>query len=477
MLKNLPHFVIAIIVSLAACTPEEEQFTFEGDATLRFSTDTLFFDTVFTQSSPQIRNVTKRFRVYNDNDNAVRINEISLEGGASSPYTIFINGRPGSQFNNTRLLGKDSMLVLVEVNIDPQDENEPFIVEDRVNFVSNGNQQHVQLVSWGQDANFFRDAVLDCNTTWTAGKPYIIYNAVLVDSSCTLTIEPGTRIFSHSQSFIFVRGTIEVNGSVEEKVIFSNDRFDERFENAPGQWGGIIFLPGSKDNIIDHAEIRNAEVGIYLGTPDNDTDPDLIVSNTRIENIGGNTVLPIGGNLVQPGFGIIAITSDLYAYNTLINNCAVNTLGNYAGGNYRYEHCTFANFSFDFFREDPSVVLADNLVLANNSLLVADLNVEMKNTIIWGNLSEELIISNSGEALVTLDLANNLFRTPNEDLAGNDNILNEDPKFFDPRDYVYELDTLSPAKDVGVDLGIPLDLDGNARDEMPDLGAFERIEN
>ena len=476
MLKDFPLLLAIVLALLAACTPEEEEFTFESSATLRFSTDTLFFDTVFTQSAREIRNVTRRFRVFNDNDNAVRVSEISLEGGSNSPYTIFVNGRPGFEFNDTRILGNDSMLILVEVNIDPQDESEPFVVEDRVNFISNGNQQHVQLVSWGQDAVFFRDRVLDCNTTWTAGKPYVIFNAVLVDSLCTLTIEPGTRVFSHNQSFIFVRGSIQVNGTAREKVLFTNDRFDERFANAPGQWGGILFLPGSNGNVINHAEIRNAEVGIYLGTPDDDTEPDLVVSNTRIENIGGNTVLPVAGNLVQPGFGIIAITSDLYVYNTLINNCAVNVLGNYAGGNYRYEHCTFANFSFDFFRESPAVVLADNLVLGNNSLLVSDLNVEMKNTIIWGNMAQELVISNSGQATISLDITNNLFRA-NDTFDLEENIFNEDPRFFDPRDQVFELDTLSPAKDTGLGLGIQLDLDGNERDSLPDLGAFERIEN
>ncbi len=476
MLRSLVIGVVILLAFMASCTPEEEKITFESDAVLRFSTDTIFFDTVFTQISTEIRNVTKRFRVYNDNDNAVRISDISLAGGSESPYTLIVNGRPGSSFTDTRVLGGDSMLVLVEVSIDPQDESLPFVVEDQVNFLTNGNAQDVKLVSWGQDANFLRDSVLACNTVFTGDKPYVIYNSILVDTLCNLTIEPGARIFSHNSSFIFVRGSIHVQGTAEMKVLFTNDRFDDNFKNAPGQWGGIIFLPGSQDNVIDHAEIRNAEIGLYLGTPDDDDEPDLIVNNTRIENIGGNNVLPIGGDFVQPGFGIIAITSDLYVTNTLINNCAVNVLGNYAGGNYKYEHCTFANFSFDFFREDAAVVFSDNLVLPGNRLLVSDLSVEMYNSIIWGNLREELLISESGEVVTTIILENNLIRTENADVSDG-NILNEDPKFFDPRDYVYSLDTLSPAKDVGVDIGIFFDLEGNERDELPDLGAFERIEN
>ncbi|MEM9857653.1 MAG: right-handed parallel beta-helix repeat-containing protein [Bacteroidota bacterium] len=475
MLRGVCIGFVLFLGFLAACKPQEESITFESDAFLRFSTDTVFFDTVFTQISTEIRNVTKRFRVYNDNDNAVRVSEISLNGGNNSAYTLFVNGRPGSSFADTRILGGDSILVLVEVSIDPQDASLPFVVEDQVNFNTNGNQQDVKLVSWGQDANFLRDSVLACNTRFTADKPYVIYNSILVDTLCNLTIDPGAQIFSHNSSFIFIRGSIDVQGSAKDKVLFSNDRLDEDFRNAPGQWGGIIFLPGSRDNSINHAEIRNAEVGLYLGTPDEDSEADLIVRNTRIENIGGNTELPIGGDFVQPGFGIIAITSDLEATNVLINNCAVNALGNYAGGNYKYEHCTLASFSFDFFREDAAVVFSDNLVLPGNTLLVSELNVEMTNSIIWGNLRDELLLSESGEVTNSIMLENNLIRTQLS-LTGS-NFLNEDPRFFDPRDYVYALDTLSPAKDRGVDLGILLDLEGTERDNLPDLGAFERVEN
>ncbi|TRX61396.1 right-handed parallel beta-helix repeat-containing protein [Fulvivirga sp. M361] len=476
MLKNLCLYLVLAIASFVACTPEAEKFTFDSEAFLRFSTDTIFYDTIFTQVAPQIKNVTKRFRVFNDNEKAVQISQIALAQGSNSAYTVFVNGRGGSLFEDVRLLGEDSLLIQVEVSIDPRDEGLPFIVEDELTFLTNGNEQKVQLVSWGQDAHFFRNAILPCNTTWTADKPYVIFNSILVDSLCTLTIEAGTQVFSHNSSFILVQGTIDVQGTADQKVTFLNDRFDDGFENAPGQWGGIVFLQGSDNNRIEHAEIRNAEVGLYLGTPDDDTDPDLIVGNTRIENIGGNTVLPIGGDFVQPGFGIIGITSDMYVYNTLINNCSENALGNYAGGNYRYEHCTFVNFGFSFLREQPTVVLANNLLLSSNTALVIDLNVVMKNTIIWGNLSEELLISENQQAAVTLDLTHNLVRGTSERLDET-NILNEDPRFFDPRDFGYSLDTLSPAKDAGTDIGILFDLEGTQRDAMPDIGAFERIEN
>ena len=304
---------------------------------------------------------------------------------------------------------------------------------------------------------------MNCNTVWTNEKPYVIFNSILVDSLCRLTIEEGSQIFSHNRSFIFVQGTLLVEGTVDKPVIFRNDRLDEDFEHAPGQWGGMIFLEGSKDNRIDHARIRNAELGIRLGTPDNDTIPDLIISNSIIENMS-NT-------------GVLAFTSDLYAYNLLVDNCAINVIGNFAGGNYRYEHCTFANFSFNFFREDPAVVFSDNLVLADNTVLTAPLEVVLTNSIIWGNLADELVLSDGGGSGFIFSVSNNILRTTLEELDLNENQLNEDPMFVDPQMFDYRLDTLSPAKDAGRMLSILNDLDGNPRDNNPDIGAYERIEN
>ncbi len=455
-----------------SCRPEEEKFTFDTSASLRFSTDTVFFDTLFTT----LGSVTKRFKVFNDSKNAVNISDISLNSGQSSPFSIYVNGLAGPSLQDVRILGHDSILVLTEVTIDPKNENLAFLVTDQINFKTNGNDQNIKLVAWGQDANFLRDSVLVCNTTWTAEKPYVIYNSVFVNEGCLLTIEEGTKIYSHNGSFIFVQGSIIAKGSAENRILFTNDRFDGSFANAPGQWGGLIFLQGSNKNSINFSDIRNAEVGIYLGTPDDDDDADLILSNTRIENIGGNSIIPTIDSLIQPGYGIIAITSDLYAYNVLVNNCQLNVIANLAGGNYRYEHCTFANYSVDFFRQNEVAVFSDNLVLGNNSVLLANLNATLTNCILWGDRSEEVLISNSEETNFNLTFNNNIIRSTNELLETN-NFLNKDPKFFDRRIYDYSLDTLSPAKDIAIPIGILIDMEGNTRDAKPDLGALERKEN
>lgn len=60
-------------------------------------------------------------------------------------------------------------------------------------------------------------------------------------------------------------------------------------------------------------------------------------------------------------------------------------------------------------------------------------------------------------------------------------LRNVSPRFVNPQKGVYELDTLSIAKDFGKQSFtkiVPFDLKGNDRnaDAGPDLGAFERIE-
>ncbi|CAN5154218.1 hypothetical protein BH23BAC1_BH23BAC1_45220 [soil metagenome] len=464
-LKNFRNFglLLSIIYFFhLSCTPQEEVITPEFNASLNFSADTVLFDTIFSS----VGSLTKRIKIYNRNINAVNISNISLGLSSASPYTIFLNGEPGANFNDTYLLGGDSLMILVTVNIDPQDQNLPYLVKDSIVFNTNGQQQDIKLIAYGQDAHFIGNSILPCNTVWTADRPYVIYKSILIDSLCNLTIEKGARIYFNYNSALYVKGSLKVAGEKEQKVIFRNERMDGSYKNSPGQWLGIFFLEGSKDNYIDFAEIRNANYGIRMGTPDDDDIPDLILSNTIIENM--------------TSAGILCFTSDLSAFNVLVNNCGDYTVGNFAGGNYSYNHCTFANYNFMFFRQDPSVVFSDNIILANNSILTADLSVNIHNSIVWGTLKDEIILSNAGGSVFTFFSSHNILRTTNGELGIKNNILNSEnvnfPRFKKPEEHIFLLDTLSPAKDAGVPSEVVFDLQGEPRSETPDIGAYERKE-
>lgn len=452
------YFILCIVgLSFFNCQPENEIIDFNFSNGLEFSTDTILFDTVFTGAGSS----TKRLKIFNPSQNALKISSIQLGRGNSSSYTILVNGTEPNQSEELVILGKDSILILVEVFIDPQDINSPYLVNDSILFETNGINQNVKLIAWGQDAHYLGYEIIECNTTWTNERPYVIYDTILVDTLCQLRIEKGVQIFASKAAAILVKGQLIADGTAEERIIFKNDRLEPKYDRA-GQWKGIIFLPGTYGNQFNYSIIRNAINGIYLGSPDKDTIPEVVLKNTIIENMSYS--------------GILAFTSDLYAENVLINNCFELCCGNIGGGNYTYRHCTFANYGFNIIRQSPLFYISDNIVLSDNSTIVEDINLEIQNSIIDGNMEDELFFNLEGGANSTFAFSNNILKTTIPELDTLGNILNEDPEFINPANYNYRLDTLSPAKDLGALIGIEMDLDGNERDDLPDLGAYERIE-
>jgi hypothetical protein len=440
------------------CQPDEEIINFAFDEGLVFEKDTVLFDTVFAG----IGSTTRRIKVYNPSSNALKISNIQLGKGASSSYKLIINGTEAYFASDLIILGKDSLLILVEVLIDPKNEDTPYLVKDSIVFETNNMTQDVKLLAWGQEANYVGNVVLPCSSIWTAKRPYVLYGSVLLDTLCALTIEPGSRIYATKDAYLYVKGQMISKGTQDQAIEFSNDRLELPYQNIPGQWGGIVFLEGAHDCEITFTTIRNATFGIRLGSPDQDTIPEVVLRNVIIENMSHS--------------GIINFTSDLYAENTLVNNCIQFVCANIAGGNYTYKHCTFANYSLHFIRQSPLFYASDNILLDDGSTIVEDIFVTIQNSIVHGDLEDELLFDFSGGADIQLAFNNSIFKTTISGLDTLGNILNQNPEFINPYQYDYRLDTLSPAKDSAANIGILIDLAGNARDELPDIGAYERIE-
>jgi hypothetical protein len=452
--------LVALLLSLLflRCEPQEEIINYNFTDGLLIDTDTVLFDTVFTNAG----SITKRLKVVNPSSNALQISRITLAGGASSSYTMFVDGMERTMVEDQLILGNDSLLILVDVFIDPLDQDAAYLVSDSIVFETNGQIQDVKLVAWGQDANYLGNVVLPCETVWTPGRPYVLYGSVMVDTLCTLKIEPNTRIFATKDSYLYVGGRLLARGTAKKRILMRNDRIGFPYDDLPGQWGGIVFLEGTHNNEIIYTDIRNAIYGVRLGAPDQDTIPDVVLKNTIIENMSNS--------------GILCFTSDLYAENTLVNGCLQFTCANIAGGHYTYRHCTFGNYSLNYIRDNPTLLISDNLLLDDGTDIIEDITVSMQNSIVYGDLQEEVLFDLSGGAAARLSLSHNIFRSSIPELDINENILNQDPEFINPYKNNYALDTLSPAKDTGEPIGISIDLQGSERDELPDIGAYERLE-
>lgn len=468
--------VAVVLVSLFSC--EDEGYMNSPDAQLQFSTDTITFDTIFTT----IGSTTQNLRVYNPYDEDILISRIRVAGGEFSNFRLNVNGEPANEAYEIEVPAHDSIFIFVEVTIDPNGQNNPMVVQDSIEFTTNANLQNIKLVAYGQDFKLIKGENIE-TTTWTSEKPYLIYDYAYVDSTSTLTIESGTRIHFHKGAGLYVKGQIKAEGTFQEPIRFLSDRLEDSYKNIPDQWNGIILFSGSHNNVINYATIKNANIGLQVGTIENEGFSSLQLSNTRIENMAYA--------------GLFALKSKITGYNNLIANCGFYAAALLVGGEYEFYHTTIANYWGNFSsraRSTPSLVLSNVLVVqqSDGSKITHSGDLEKAffgNSIIYGNNEREIELGNNEENIFNFEFDHCIIQVPDTFNTSNDDHYKSvwkgsdfDPLFVDPfEDYDYSLDTLSAAKDIGkaeFANRYPLDIMNKDRtiDEGPDLGAFERIE-
>jgi hypothetical protein len=458
-------YAIVLISFFAACRKEDD-FTSDASAKLSFSLDTVTFDTVFTQfGQNRPLSITKQLWVVNNNAKGVKVS-IRIAGNQYGLYKINIDGQATTAVTQKEIRGRDSIVIFVQVYLNQVNTNTPFIVIDQLVFETSGNSQRVELVAYPQDAVYLNNAVLTCtagNLHWTADKPYVIYDSILVPKGCVLTIDAGTKIHSHNASAILVAGTLIVNGTINNPVIFESDRLDGEYRNRSGQWGSIHLLSSSIDNVVNHAIIKNGIIGIRVDSLSNNQNPKLLLRNSTIKNMSA--------------VGLLGFTATLTAINNEVLNCGQFTFYARYGGNYNVYHNTFASYGINFNRQNAQF-LVDNSPLENEqgqATAVFDLDMVMINNIVYGSEEEELILNNNPQGgAFNVQLQNNLLRTQIAALNINQNILNIDPQFEDIAAENMRLKALSPAKNKGLSVNIFTDLLEAPRNQTtPSIGAYE----
>jgi hypothetical protein len=453
-LKSFSPFLISLSLIASSCLHKDEKISTEGK--LEFSRDTIFFDTIFTS----IGSITKRLKVYNRNSSALRISSIELGGYSSSPYELIIDGVKNNSVKDLFIRGGDSLFILIKVTIDPQDLSTPYLVSDSILFNTNGNTQKVQLAAYGQDANFLNSTTIACDTIWTSGKPFVVYNYARIPAGCTLTIRKGVKVLFHENSIFDVKGTLLVEGEKDSIVVFSGDRLSGPYKNLAGQWKGIVFDASSKNNSFVFSLIKNAVTGltVHNDPADADTIPEIFLKNTIVQNM--------------QQYGVISYGMDSYAENCLFTNAVRNVFAGVGGGEYHFIHCTFSNYSYSFFREG-SAVRFSNYYSDFSGTVSGLLKTRFTNCILWGDRSEELDLINNISYGFDFVSFYSLLKTMRTDQNINNNIINSDPLFVKPVEFNFRLKAGSPVIDAGQATSILQDIEGEPRDSSPDPGAFE----
>lgn len=470
-------FTVAII---SGCYKEE---FYEGkDVILRFSSDTLTFDTVFTARG----SATRILKVYNDKDKSVIVSDIRVGSNKNDQFRLNIDGLSTNHAENIEIGARDSIYIFAEVHINPDDpvSASPFIVSDSIIFTINNNVQAVILEAWGQNANYIRTSdlgKLSCNMgeiVWDDPRPYIIYGILRIDS-CRLVLPEGTRIHMHGgiardpngnfyydgNIYVYRHGQLDVRGTEEAPVIIQTDRLESKYQHSESMWYGIFILPESKGNKIRHAEIRNATIGIYV-----DSLASLELKNTKILHTGA--------------WSLYSRHADIYAENCLFADAgSYNVIIDY-GGNVNLMYCTIYNNS-----SDNALVLKNYFCWDRECSLISinPLNANITNSIIYGTKKDELILSRAGEdnSLFNFRFENCLVKVedilkPNQFPNFFDNCIDclngqgDNKLFLDEGLFDFRPDTMSIVIDKGKFIPqINWDIDMNPRDSKPDIGCYE----
>ncbi len=460
-MKLASLILVSSLILFFSC--RKESFITSSDARISVTVDTLKYDTVFTATG----SVTQSFRIINDNNRKLRISSVKLAGGNSSAYKINVDGVMGPEVTNLEIAANDSLYVFVQVNINPDANDLPFIVRDSIQVSFNGNTRFVQLEAWGQNAHFFRAKEITANETWTNDRPYVILDYLYIAPNRTLTIDKGCRIYVHADAPIIVDGSLQVNGLKDsaDRVYFQGDRMDDPYKDFPAGWPGIYFTSSSHDNVLNYAVIKNAYQAVIAENPSPNANPKLTLNECIIDN--------------AYDYGIIALNSSINARNCLVSNCGKNVfLG--GGGSYQFTHCTVVAYSNSFLLHKDPVLTVSNT--ANN--VTADLNAVFRNCIFWGDggvVNNEVVVQRNGSTAFNVNFDQTLWKvqtTPAN--ISSSGIINNEPPLFDSisisrRYYDFRLQSGSPAINKGTVTTVNTDLDGNPRPVgLPDLGCFER---
>ena len=482
--------LLPLLLSFAFC--QKEKFTTAPEDKLAFSTDTLRFDTVFTE----LGSATRILKIYNRHKESIRISKIYLANGASSRFNLNVDGLPGDSHENIEIAPNDSLYVFAEVTVNPDEPpgSSPFVLDENLIFETNGNTQTVVLEAWGQNAVYLPSrygaggvAGYGCNGgewVWDDPRPYVIYGILVVDE-CTVRIPAGTRVHVHgglakqitdtavyryNDGFLAFTGAgrLIVEGTLENPVIFEGDRLEPEFENEPGQWTGIWLQAGTSGHRIEHCIVRNSIIGIRV-----DSAADLTLRNSQIYNTASS--------------GLIGIHAKIDAENCLFYGNTGFSIQLEYGGEYRFDYCTAASYGVDgeALRMGNALCLDD---LCSN-YVAYPLNAQFRNCILFGSRADQITLFDrlNDPTQFEYQMKNCVVRV--RDLLKPDAFPdfsdhcqpclitdNQDTIFIDPNKNMYRLDTLhSVANRFGAPIpGIDKDLDGKTRDAaMPDAGCFE----
>lgn len=365
-------FIISLIVAAVLPGCISDDVSHSPSDVLSFSTDTLDFDTVFTD----LGTPTARLLVFNRASKAVNISSIRMRSD-DGIFSINVDGVSGKEFENVEIRANDLIYVFVECLIDATEASRPFEVKGNLDFVTNGVSQTVVLQAFGQNVTRLKGVTINEDVTFTSDRPYVVFDTLRVAKDAVLTLEPGTRLLFHDKGFLQVDGTLLALGSLGNPVSLRGDRLDNvlpdtGYEILSGQWQGVRFGEDSFGNRMEYVEMQSSVTGVVVDSCGVSDRSRLVLVNSWLHNAEVNVLK--------------SSHSKVDAYGCCFSD-AGEAVVSLAGGSHEFVQCTMAN-NYLFAISPESILTLSHLFEEDAERNEAPLmKARFANSIIYGMVS------------------------------------------------------------------------------------------
>ncbi|TAE49984.1 MAG: hypothetical protein EAZ89_13075 [Bacteroidetes bacterium] len=490
----------ALLLWLSAC---ERPVNPVEEGVLTFSSDTVKFDSIFTTFlSP-----SERLIVHNETGRDVKIARVWLESGTNSEFEMIVDGIEGRDVQDIVIANNDSAHIFINLKSALTDS----YTEEYLAFQVGSEIQRVLLRARVIDAYFLRARVAQegdilsltpesfffrNDTILNPDKPIVIDGPVFIPEGVTVTIMPGTELFFTPYKFgvkdstgvptfgfysmLIVDGTLKAEGLPGSPVVFQGSRFDSVYQENPAQWRGLWVRKESRDNVLRHCRIKNAQIGLEVDSVSVNSNPKVLIQYTEIKNMGVHGIAALSFAAVNSG-----TVPTIKMENSVVNSCKLHTLWAPAGGRYEFSNCTFANFNVSrFSRRTPQLLAGNWWSFDGVSAVVYPSYIDFFNCIIWGSEEDEVVIDTlQGAPFERLNIERCMVRlSPENEPALRphllESLINQDPLFNEYFSRDYRLKAGSPAINIGLDLSTRFTDDfrgapDTLRYDGFDIGAYE----
>lgn len=477
-------YILAVALPLFSCSDDDDFSTSAGNM-LTMGVDTLKLDTVFSR----VPSATRTFTVYNHTNSGIRCSSVYLENGNQTGFRVNVDGMylsasSGYTVQDVEIRKGDSIRVFVELTSPTSHSELPKLVSDNLVFnLESQTLQKVNLNAYSWDADLIDNLEIKKDTTISSAKPIVIRGGIKIDSTATLTVKDGTTLYFTPTAGIDVYGTLISEGTAEKNNVFRGSRIDRMFDylpydRVPAQWMGIRFRSSSYNNLLNYTDIHSTNDGI-------------VCDSSSVENLKLRLYNSIVHNC--QGYGLLSKNSVVDIWNTQITNTLHDVVAIF-GGAAMLRHCTIAQFyPFD---SERGVALRFNNKFEEHTYPLYQFDVY--NTIVTG-YADDVVMGEAGDstAAFTYYFDHDLLRTEVSADSANTKLYNgviwENPKDTtvageknfekidaDQQYYDFRLSASSKAINAGQTLPggySTTDRLGVARDDKPDLGAYERKED